>query len=93
MYYSHQPTHVVASEAFPSSVDVDIDYVHFGGTLRVAPGTPLEPYVVGSIGATRCCPRSFPARMTSNCFRWDSVQACASRFTKASTCCWKGERS
>lgn len=52
VYYSHQPTHVVASEAFPSSVDVDIDYVHFGGTLRVAPGTPLEPYVVGSIGAT-----------------------------------------
>jgi hypothetical protein len=52
VFYSRQPAHVQGTSAFPDGVDVDIDYVHFGGTLRVDPGSLLEPFIVGSVGAT-----------------------------------------
>lgn len=57
VFYSRQPAHVDANSAFPSGVKVDIDYVHFGGTLRVDPGSLLEPYLVGSVGATLMSPQ------------------------------------
>jgi hypothetical protein len=52
VYYSRQPAHVDATSEFPNGVDVDIDYLHFGGTLRLDPGSLMEPYIVGSVGAT-----------------------------------------
>src|SRR5262245_59599950 len=52
VFYSRQPAHVDATTEFPNGVDVDIDYLHFGGTLRLDPGSLMEPYIVGSIGAT-----------------------------------------
>jgi hypothetical protein len=59
VYYSRQPAHVAPTSAFPSGVDVDIDYLHFGGTLRVDPGSLVEPYIVGTLGATLMSPE-FP---------------------------------
>jgi len=59
VFYSRQPAHVEAIGPFPNGVALDIDYVHFGGTLRVDPGSLLEPYIVGSIGATLMSPK-FP---------------------------------
>lgn len=52
VFYSHQPAHVAAASALPNGTNVDIDYVHFGGTLRLDPGSLLEPYIVGALGAT-----------------------------------------
>jgi len=52
VFYSHQPAHVDSSSEFPGGVELDIDYAHFGGTLRLDPGSRLEPYLLGSIGAT-----------------------------------------
>lgn len=57
VFYSRQPAHIDATSAFPNGIPVDIDYLHFGGTLLVDPGTPLEPYIVGSLGATLLSPQ------------------------------------
>lgn len=57
VFYSRQPAHVDANSALPSGVDIDIDYLHFGGTLRLDPGSLLEPYVVGTVGATLLSPK------------------------------------
>ena len=62
VFYSRQPAHVDATSAFPNGVDVDIDYVHFGGTLRLDPGSLLEPYILGSVGATLMSPDFLNAR-------------------------------
>jgi hypothetical protein len=59
VFYSRQPAHIEAIGPFPNGVALDIDYIHFGGTLRVDPGSLLEPYIVGSIGATSMSPK-FP---------------------------------
>jgi hypothetical protein len=59
VFYSRQPASVEPNSVFPNGLPVDIDYVHFGGTLRVSPGSPLEPYIVGTVGATLLSP-DFP---------------------------------
>jgi hypothetical protein len=67
VFYSRQPAHVEATSATPHGFDIDIDYLHFGGTLRVNPGSPLEPYIVGSIGATLLSP-NFPESRDNQVF-------------------------
>lgn len=59
VFYSRQPTSIEPNSVFPGGLNVDIDYVHFGGTLRVNPDSPLEPYIVGTVGATLLSP-DFP---------------------------------
>jgi hypothetical protein len=59
VFYSRQPAAVEPNSVFPGGLNVDIDYVHFGGTLRVNPGSPVEPYIVGTVGATLLSP-DFP---------------------------------
>jgi hypothetical protein len=56
VFYSRQPGHMDATSAFPNGVDVDIHYLHFGGAVRVDPGSFLEPYIVGTVGATLFSP-------------------------------------
>jgi hypothetical protein len=56
IFYSRQPTHVDANSELPSGVDIDIDYLHFGGTLRLDPESVLQPYIVGTVGVTLMSP-------------------------------------
>ncbi len=67
VFYSRQPAHMDATSTFPNGVDVDIDYIHFGGTVRVDPGSFLEPYIVGTVGATLLSP-NLPSAHNSQVF-------------------------
>lgn len=59
LYFSHQPTRLTADEGpFVGNplFDVDIEYVHLGGTYGTATGN-VRPFVVGTVGATRMVPQ------------------------------------
>jgi hypothetical protein len=49
LFYSRQQTHV-------ESNGLNIQYLHFGGTITPEPTLDLMPYVIGSIGITRFSP-------------------------------------
>lgn len=51
LYYSRQPTRLEAEPA----IDVDVEYLHVGGTLGFR-RERYEPYIVGTLGATRFSP-------------------------------------
>jgi hypothetical protein len=67
VFYSRQPAHIDPNSVFPSGVPVDIDYIHFGGTVRIDPGSLLEPYVIGTLGATLFSPQ-LPSAHNSSAF-------------------------
>lgn len=53
LWYSRQATEVVSSEA---RFDVDVDYIHVGGTAPIDDTGKVQSYVSGGIGATRFAP-------------------------------------
>lgn len=53
LWYSRQGTEVKAPDG---AVDVDVEYLHFGGTAPINAEGRVQSYVVGGIGATRLSP-------------------------------------
>lgn len=53
LWYSHQPTKVNAEDA---RFDVDVDYIHVGGTAPIDDTGKLQSYVSAGVGATRFSP-------------------------------------
>jgi len=53
LWYSRQPTEVDASDA---RFDVDVDYIHVGGTAPINDTGKVQSYVSAGIGATRFSP-------------------------------------
>ena len=52
VYFSRQATRIEPNPATPGGTDLDIAYLHFGGTLTPDTSLPLKPYLVGTLGAT-----------------------------------------
>ena len=63
LFWGHQSTNL-ERDPLLGSVDIDVDYLHIGGTVE----TPMEnqhrviPYFVGGLGATRFNPDASEAR-------------------------------
>jgi len=53
LFWSHQDTSVAVTGAEPSTLDLDIDYLHLGGTVPfTTPNRKLDALLSGGIGAT-----------------------------------------
>jgi len=52
LYFSRQATRIGPNPATPGGTDLDIAYLHLGGTLTPDTSRPLKPYLVGTLGAT-----------------------------------------
>ncbi len=52
LLYARQSTDVAAASAF-AGADLDLEYLHVGGTLMVSEGWRASTYVVGTLGVTR----------------------------------------
>ena len=52
LYFSRQATRIEPNPATPEGTDVDIAYLHLGGTLTPDTNLALKPYLVGTLGAT-----------------------------------------
>lgn len=53
--YAHQSTQLFSDQGFPptgSGLDLDVDYLHFGGTVLFAEGD-VRPFVAMTVGLTR----------------------------------------
>lgn len=69
LFYSRQRTELDAQGLFINEpvFDINVDYLHFGGTYAFASDTSLgRPYIVGTIGATRFEPK--PSGLDSETF-------------------------
>ncbi len=53
LWYSRQATEVKAPDG---AIDVDVEYLHLGGTAPINDEGRVHSYVVGGIGATRLAP-------------------------------------
>ena len=53
LWYSRQGTEVKAPDG---TLDVDVEYLHFGGTAPISDEGRVHSYVVGGLGATRLAP-------------------------------------
>ncbi len=60
LFYSRQSTSIGA-QTLPAS-DMIIEYVHIGGTVLLDAAPRLQPYLIGSVGATRFDPNAAIAR-------------------------------
>lgn len=56
LFYSRQSTTLSAPSPAPS--DTVIEYLHLGGTAQLSESQHFQPYVIGSVGATRFSPDS-----------------------------------
>lgn len=56
LFYSRQSTSVGGASLPPA--DMVIEYLHFGGTVRLDDSPRLQPYLIGSVGGTRFDPSS-----------------------------------
>lgn len=58
IYYSHQNTDldVAGFQASAAAVDIDLDFLHIGGTYFVDPDRTAMPYFVATVGGTRIKP-------------------------------------
>ncbi len=56
LFYSRQSTSVSGQSLAPS--DLDVEYLHIGGTVLLDNSQRLQPYLVGGLGATRFTPNS-----------------------------------
>jgi hypothetical protein len=52
LYFSQQATRIEPNPATPGGTDLDITYLHLGGTLTPDTSRALKPYLVGTLGAT-----------------------------------------
>ena len=52
IYFSRQATRIAPNAATPDGTDLDIAYLHLGGTLTPDTSLRLKPYLVGTLGAT-----------------------------------------
>lgn len=50
--YAREETRLESTSPL-APLDVNVEYLHLGGTLDVNNDLPLQPYVIGSLGATR----------------------------------------
>ncbi len=69
IFYSRQQTELDAPGLFVNEpvFDIDVDYLHFGGTYVFAPGSDFwRPYIVGTIGASHLEPK--PSGLDSETF-------------------------
>jgi hypothetical protein len=56
LYYSRQSTSLGAPAPAPS--DTVIEYLHLGGTVLMGDSRRFQPYIIGTLGATRFSPDS-----------------------------------
>ena len=61
VYFSRQATRVEPNPAAPGGTDLDIAYLHLGGTLTPDTSLALKPYLVGTLGATWFSPDAIGA--------------------------------
>jgi opacity protein-like surface antigen len=57
LFYSRQETSLESTSPL-APFDLNIDYLHLGGTLTVNDELPITPYIVGGLGLTRLDPQS-----------------------------------
>jgi opacity protein-like surface antigen len=57
LFYSRQEASVAKSSPL-APFDLNVEYLHLGGTLVVNDELPLEPYIVGGLGLTRFSPQT-----------------------------------
>ena len=57
LFYSRQQASVAANSPL-APFDLNVEYLHLGGTLAVSDELPVKPYIVGGLGLTRFSPRT-----------------------------------
>jgi opacity protein-like surface antigen len=57
LFYSRQEASVAKSSPL-APFDLNVEYLHLGGTLAVNDELPVKPYIVGGLGLTRFSPRN-----------------------------------
>ncbi len=59
LFYSRQEASFESTSAL-APFDLDVEYLHVGGTLLVSEELPLSPYIGGGLGLTRLSPQTGP---------------------------------
>ncbi len=57
LFYSRQEASVAKNSPI-APFDLNVEYLHLGGTLNVNDELPVRPYIVGGLGLTRFSPQS-----------------------------------
>jgi opacity protein-like surface antigen len=57
LYYSRQKTSVAKSSPL-APFDLNVEYLHLGGTLNLDDELPVRPYIAGGLGVTRFNPQT-----------------------------------
>ena len=57
LFYSRQKASV-AKNSLLAPFELNVEYLHLGGTLAVNDELPIKPYIVGGLGLTRFSPRT-----------------------------------
>jgi opacity protein-like surface antigen len=57
LFYSRQESSLDSNSPL-SPFDLNVEYLHLGGTLLVSEELPLSPYIVGGLGLTRFSPQT-----------------------------------
>jgi opacity protein-like surface antigen len=59
LFYSRQEASFESTSPI-APFDLDVEYLHLGGTLVVSDELPLSPYIAGGLGLTRLSPQTGP---------------------------------
>jgi opacity protein-like surface antigen len=59
LFYSRQSASFAQTSAV-APFDLDVEYLHLGGTLLLSDELPVAPYMVGGLGLTRFSPKTGP---------------------------------
>ena len=59
LFYSRQEASFAQTSAV-APFDLDVEYLHVGGTLLLSDELPVAPYMVGGLGVTRFSPQTGP---------------------------------
>lgn len=57
LFYSRQQTNVAKNSPL-APFDLNVEYLHIGGTLNLNDELPVRPYIVGGLGLTRFSPQT-----------------------------------
>lgn len=57
LFYSRQQTNVARNSPL-APFDLNVEYLHLGGTLNFNDELPVRPYIVGGLGLTRFSPQT-----------------------------------